>query len=72
MPRFLPKSCSLTLQKPCRRCKEDVNWDEVRKEIVKILEDDKYKELPDDTDCLKTSMRYHEIFESLLNYFESC
>lgn len=25
-------------------CKEDVNWDEVRKEIVKILEDDKYKD----------------------------
>ena len=27
------------------RCKEEVNWSEVRKEIVKILDDDKYKEL---------------------------
>ena len=27
-------------------CKEEVNWSEVRKEIVKILENDSYKELP--------------------------
>ena len=26
-------------------CKEEVNWSEVRKEIVKILEDDTYKEI---------------------------
>lgn len=36
-----PSICLLCF--PCR-CKEDVNWDEVRKEIVKILEDDKYKD----------------------------
>lgn len=33
----IPGSC-------LRRCKEEVNWDAVRKEIVKILDDDTYKE----------------------------
>ena len=32
-------------QQNSARCKEEVNWQDVRKEIVKILDDDKYKEL---------------------------
>lgn len=31
-------------QQNSARCKEEVNWQDVRKEIVKILDDDKYKE----------------------------